>query len=296
LLYYLTFRNQNKKFLIADSGASVHLTGSIEGMTNLKELKNDRVTVGDGTSILAENIGNKNITILQEDGEEWDVVLRGCKYVPKLGPFSLFSLTNSVDKGFKLGNEGKNITIRKGDLKLKFDRIINTKSGYVCGVATKTKKNYDVVNSTLEKSSSVDVNHFHQLLGHLGQVKTREIAKYYGIKLTCKYKPCLDCVKGKAKQANVPKGIPDIALYSDTMGCVNGKSKILKLHILDRLDFLNDEKMEMKEDIRSGLLRECVHELREMLPTLYNEAWNHPDGKFRERWRIGIETKEPSRG
>jgi len=117
--------------------------------------------VGDGTLILAEKIGDKNITILKEDGEERDVVLRGCKYVPKLGPFSLFSLTNSIDKGFKLGNEGKNITIRKGDFKLKFDRIIKTKSGYVCGVATKTKKNYDVMNSTLGRTSSVDVNHFH---------------------------------------------------------------------------------------------------------------------------------------
>jgi len=96
--------------------------------------------VGDGTSILAEKIGDKNIIILQEDGEEREGVLRGCKYVLKLGPFSLFSLTNSIDKGFKLGNEGKNITIGKGNFKLKFDRIINTKSGYVCGVATKTKK------------------------------------------------------------------------------------------------------------------------------------------------------------
>jgi len=80
----------------------------------------------------------------------------------------------------------------------------------------------------------------------------------------------------------------DIALYSDTTEYINIKSKISKLHILDRLDFLNDEKMEMKEDSRSGLLRECVHELKGMLPTSYNEAWNHPDGKFRERWRIGI--------
>jgi len=45
----------------------------------------------------------------------------------------------------------------------------------------------------------------------------------------------------------------------------------------------------MKEDNRSGLLREYVHELKGMLPTSYNEAWNHPDGKFRERWRIGIQ-------
>jgi len=45
----------------------------------------------------------------------------------------------------------------------------------------------------------------------------------------------------------------------------------------------------MKEDARSGLLLEYVHEQKGMLPTSYNEAWNHPDGKFRERWRIGIQ-------
>ena len=66
------------------------------------------------------------------------------------------------------------------------------------------------------------------------------------------------------------------------------KSKICNLHILERLDFLNNEKMEMKEDVRSDLLRECVHELKGMLPTSYNEAWNHPDRRFRERWKIGI--------
>ena len=46
-----------QEIFIADSGASVHLTGSIEG------LNNDRVTVGDGTSTVAEKIGDKNITM-----------------------------------------------------------------------------------------------------------------------------------------------------------------------------------------------------------------------------------------
>ena len=30
---------------VADSGASTHLTGSLRGMTNLKNLKNDLVTI-----------------------------------------------------------------------------------------------------------------------------------------------------------------------------------------------------------------------------------------------------------
>ena len=46
--------------------------------------------------------------------------------------------------------------------------------------------------------------------------------------------------------------------------------------------------MKMKEDTRSVLLREYIQELKGMLPTTYNEAWNHPDSRFKERWRIWI--------
>lgn len=167
-----------QELFIADSGASVHLTGSCKGMINLKDLKNDSVTVGNGNSIDAVKIGDKEITILQEDGKEKNVVLQGCKNVPKLGTFSLISLTNSIDKGHQSGNEEKHITIRKGDFKLKFDRVIKTKSGYVCGVATKLRNNEDVSTPTLGKTIPVDVNHFHALLGYFGKEKTRAVAKY----------------------------------------------------------------------------------------------------------------------
>ena len=44
----------------------------------------------------------------------------------------------------------------------------------------------------------------------------------------------------------------------------------------------------MKDDTRAGLLRDYVQELKGMLPNSYDEAWNHPDEKFRERWRAAI--------
>ena len=81
---------------------------------------------------------------------------------------------------------------------------------------------------------------------------------------------------------------PDIALYSDSTEYKNLKSKLSQLHIVDGLDYLNDEKNIMKEDTRSGLLREYVQELKGMLPNSYDEAWNYPDEKFRKRWRIAI--------
>lgn len=82
---------------------------------------------------------------------------------------------------------------------------------------------------------------------------------------------------------------PDIALYSDSNYYENIKSKSSDLHIWDGLDYLNDDKAETKEYTRYGFFREYVLELKGMLPTSYDEAWNHPDGKFRERWRIGIQ-------
>ena len=49
-----THPQSEHEIFIADSGASAHLTGSIEGITNLKELQNVGVTVSDGTSVFKE--------------------------------------------------------------------------------------------------------------------------------------------------------------------------------------------------------------------------------------------------
>jgi len=59
----------------------------------------------------------------------------------------------------------------------------------------------------------------------------------------------------------------------------NLKSKLSKLHILDGLDYLNDDKNIMKEDTRSGLLRVYSRTERDM-PNSYDEAWNYPGEKF----------------
>ena len=52
-----------------------------------------------------------------------------------------------------------------------------------------------------------DVNHFHELLGHPSEAKTKLVAKYYyyGVELTGTFNTCAACAKAKAKQADVPK-------------------------------------------------------------------------------------------
>ena len=69
------------------------------------------------------------------------------------------------------------------------------------------------------------------------------------------------------------------------------RSKVAEMHILDGLDYLNNTTIDIPQDVRSELLREIVLTLKSELPKSYEEAWNHPDLKFREKWRSAI-TKE----
>ena len=81
---------------------------------------------------------------------------------------------------------------------------------------------------------------------------------------------------------------PDVAFHSYTEEYTTLKAKLSKLHILDALDYLNDATNNVTEETRSGMLREYVQQLKGMLPTNYDEAWNHSDEKFRVRWRAAI--------
>ena len=81
---------------------------------------------------------------------------------------------------------------------------------------------------------------------------------------------------------------PDVAFHSDSEEYAILKARLSKLHILDGLDYLNDEKNTVTEATRSGMLREYVQQLKGMLPANYDDAWNHPDKKFRVRWRAAI--------
>ena len=74
---------------------------------------------------------------------------------------------------------------------------------------TEHTENGDFAGATLEEGKSVDVNEFHHLLGHCSESKAKSVASYYGVKLTGQFHPCDDCARAKARQANVPKSVPE---------------------------------------------------------------------------------------
>ena len=55
------------------------------------------------------------------------------------------------------------------------------------------------------ESRNLDINKFHKVLGHMGELKVKNIAKTHNIRLIGELKPCTDCAKAKIKKAKIPK-------------------------------------------------------------------------------------------
>ena len=109
--YFIASRSTNDNVWVGDSGASCHMTCSLDGMHNLRETYS-QVQIGTGETIDCNKIGDKHVTILQLDGSTHDIELKNCKYVPGLFT-NLFSITKALEQDWRLSNEGLVLTISK---------------------------------------------------------------------------------------------------------------------------------------------------------------------------------------
>jgi hypothetical protein len=122
-----------------------------------------------------------------------------------------------------LGNDKQQITLKKGNCSMKFDKIINTKTGSVVGAtivprkegqtSTKTTKTKPTTVATTNTSNthgltatrnkSYRAEALHHILGHQSSDTARKTAKYYDFKLTGTMPVCEDCALTKARQTNL---------------------------------------------------------------------------------------------
>ena len=93
-----------------------------------------KVKIGDGHSMNITLLGKKCYTIIQENGETYDVTLN-IKYVPNLW-CNLISITTLVANRFEIGNKGKMVTISREDTQICFDHIQHNQlgGGFMMGV------------------------------------------------------------------------------------------------------------------------------------------------------------------
>jgi len=167
---------------------------------------NDEIMIGDGKSIHAVKVGKVKLMLKQQDAPDRVIVLTDVKFVPELGPYNLFSINQALAKGFQLGNEGRTITLSKGNFKMSFDKVIETKTNWLAGVEmvpiAEGAKSKAITTKTYNK---MDVNVFHEMFGHIGEDATKLTAGYYKFAWKGDFEPSLGTRMTVTKQQTLEK-------------------------------------------------------------------------------------------
>ena len=191
-----------KNLWILDSGATMHMTKSDEGLFEI-ENKESNVTIGDGTNLKVTKEGNKRFKVIQKDGKTFEVTMR-VKVVPQI-QYNLISMNRLMSLGFKLSNEGTTVILEDEDIKLKFDRKIESaSSSFLIGIQMEICLTNEMGMTSISRNK-VDKMYAHQLLGHAHEGVVTETAKALGWNVVGTNNPCVNCATAKSKQKAVPK-------------------------------------------------------------------------------------------
>jgi hypothetical protein len=175
----------------------------------------------------ATKVGKLRCKVLQKDGRSFEVILSEVKFVPELW-INLFSIGRALSNGFQIGNDGIIIHLKKGNIHLSFDKVMQAKKGYVLGVDM-IPIHSEMAAGAQDSRKKFDINKMHQVLGHCGEDCLRLTAKANNWELTGKYNACVDCALGKAKQKNINKNwtggskVPGERLFID-ISSIQGES------------------------------------------------------------------------
>ena len=267
-----TLKTLEKDIWVADSGASSHMTNSLEGMTDLRESKS-YVTFGDSKRLKVSKIGTKHGVAVQKNGEIKKIAIRNVKYVPDLY-CNLFSLTSAMRQGYELIGSKMTLTMKKRNYRVHFDRTIKSGQGFLFGLkivqGTSSKQPNPTRRENVKKKKVISRMDAHRMFGHSDDVKTEASATKHGYKLTGTYQPCQYCLKAKARQKNVNKSTTQRSkrkgdlMYFDISSVQKksaGGTKFWNLVLDDHTDMKFSLFLKKKSDL-SGKGVELVKKLR----------------------------------
>jgi hypothetical protein len=85
---------------------------------------------------------------------------------------------------------------------VKFDSVIHTTNGFVSGINLSNNLLPIIFDAKINigQDNYIDVNTFHEIIGHFGVEKLQEQAKIHVLKLTGRVKLCQDCTIAKPRQ------------------------------------------------------------------------------------------------
>jgi hypothetical protein len=190
---------------ICDSGACGHYCKSDNGLFDVKDI-NEKITVGNGESMKAIKVKSFKCHVIQLNGSTVNVKFKEVKYVPELWVNS-FSISKALKKGFNLNNKGLMISSKKESISVTFDRVIKTVNGSISSIKMTTYDPYAayITKGSLTSIKELDVNKFHEMVGHCGVDRLKKTTNIHGLKLKREFKVCEDCAVAKARKRNVNK-------------------------------------------------------------------------------------------
>jgi hypothetical protein len=99
------------------------------------------------------------------------------------------------------------ISLKKGSVSVTFDRVIKTENGSISGtkMTTNDPSVTYLAKRILTVIKEIDVNKFHEMIGHCGVDRLKKTTNIHGSKLKGEFKVCEDCAVSKARQSNVNK-------------------------------------------------------------------------------------------
>ena len=118
---------------ICDTRASTHMCNTDEGMFDCVKCTNKFIKVGSDQKLEINKKGKKCCVAIQKDGKKKKIILENVNHIPKLW-YNLFSVLESLRKGWKITNDGLKIEIKKKRSIITFDRVIKCPTGHLTGV------------------------------------------------------------------------------------------------------------------------------------------------------------------
>ena len=179
------------------------------------------VVMGDGKAHTPDAVGDVHVTQFDKDGLAGRKLLWKDVHVGEHFEYNLLSVTKYMKEGWKLAGTKNDMTLTKRDVVLTFDILIKTGQGILycayfkrnaadtAAVASEKPKDTPTekpAGKSSTKEKTITIRDAHNRFGHMGEVKTRQVAKSLGFRvLRGMMKACKACAVAKAKQKSVPK-------------------------------------------------------------------------------------------
>ena len=113
---------------IADSGASMHTTPHIVGMTDLSTLTS-KIDVATGPVAKQVQVGKLKGQVIQQDGTKSPtVMLQHVTHLPT-GRHNLWSISKMLQDGWTMAGDSTKIVLNKNGLSIIFDIVVPTTIG-----------------------------------------------------------------------------------------------------------------------------------------------------------------------